>query len=188
MFWYTKKYNRTRKVTVAGILCLTAVTLSCTSASKQEHNTVDPEIDIPAFFKNEISFLNAENPNVTKTVKKDSLSETKQLVITDWDKELANFSSIDINKPAYRGTYDKDSVDNRVTYNFKDSSVDLSVVQIVYVDGAVSTLNVKRSTKNLLYNTVENLEYIKGKSYRVEKIQNVKVMGSQHYLIEGIIE
>ncbi|WP_164112473.1 MULTISPECIES: hypothetical protein [Sphingobacterium] len=170
------------------ILCITAFTSSCTSASNNAHNSNDLEIDIPSFFQNEIALLNSKRPTVTKTVKKDSISETKQLTVSDWQKELANFTSIDINKAAYRGSYHKDSIGNTVTYSFKDSALDLSSLKIVYDNGIPSIFTIKKVTKNLLYDTEENLEYIKGKSYSVDKTQVVKALGSHHYQIKGRIE
>lgn len=186
MFWYTKKCAI--KTTAAGLLSLAAVVSSCTSATDQEKKKIDPEFDIPSFFENEIRLLNASKPKVTKTVHKDSISETKQLNIADWEKELANFTSIDLNKPAYQGTYSKDSVGNSVTYTFQDPSVDLSVVKIVYENGAPAVFSIKRANKNLLYDTEEQLEYIKNKSYSVDKTQTVKLLGSQHYHIQGVID
>ena len=189
MFWYTNKlYSLMRSAKAVSILCITAFASSCTSTSNNTHNSNDIEIDIPSFFQNEIALLNSKKPTVTKTVKKDSISETKQLTVSDWQKELANFTSIDINKAAYHGAYQKDSIGNTVTYSFKDSALDLSSLKIVYDNGIPSIFTIKKVTKNLLYDTEENLEYIKGKSYSIDKTQVVKALGSHHYQIKGIIE
>ncbi|SKB97497.1 hypothetical protein SAMN05660841_03397 [Sphingobacterium nematocida] len=190
MFWYTSKlYDIRRNATVVSILCLTAVVASsCNSASNSVHQSTGIEFDIPSFFRNEIELLNSTKPKVTKVVKKDSISETKQLIIADWQKELANFTSIDLNKAAYRGAYQKDSIGNTVTYSFTDSALDLSSVKIVYHNGVPSIFTINKVTKNLLYNTEENLEYIKGESYTIDKIQAVKTLGSHHYQIKGTIE
>lgn len=189
MFWYTNKLHPIIRSTKAVIIvCITAFASSCTSATNNTPKNNHTEIDIPAFFQNEIALLNSTKPEVTKTVKKDSVSETKRLIIADWEKELANFTSIDINKAAYRGAYQKDSIGNTVTYNFKDSALDLSSVKIVYDNGIPLIFTIRKATKNLLYDTEENLEYIKGKSYSVDKIQAVKALGSNHYQIKGVIE
>lgn len=187
MFWYTNllKINKTAAV---GISCLTAVMLSCTSASVENQHNTDPEFDIPTFFKNEIMLLDSTAPKVTKTVLKDSISETKELVVADWQKELASFSAVDLNKPAYQHAYSKDSSANSVTYTFRDPSADLSLVRIDYEAGAPVAFTIKRQSKNLLYNTEEKLEYVKGKSYSIDKVQTVKLLGSQHYHIKGLIE
>lgn len=190
MCWYTKK-NRIRKVNIAavGLLSLTAATiLSCQTSSSESKNQTVREFDLPSFFQQEVKYLNSSKPKITKTVLKDSVSETKEVIIADWNKELSSFLSVDLNKPAYRGTYIKDSVNNTVTYTFKDSTIDLSLVTIVYNDQIPTILTIKKSTKNLLYNTEENLKYIRRKSYNVIKDQSVRILGNQHYNIEGVIE
>ncbi|WP_144062615.1 hypothetical protein [Sphingobacterium paucimobilis] len=162
---------------------------SCGSPSSPRKNELTvSEFDLPAFFQQEIKSLDISKPTIRKTVSKDSISESKELQIGDWERELASFLTVDLNKPAYRGTYQKDSIANTVTYTFTDSTVDLSVLKIVYTDQIPVSFTIKKSTNNLLYNTSESLEYIKGKRYIIDKVQSVKMLGNRHYRIEGIIE
>lgn len=189
MSWYINYYKK-QKAVALGLLSLSVgLSLSCESPSaEKKRNLVAPEFDLPSFFHKEIAALNAAKPKIKKTVQKDSISETKELIIADWNKELTSFLAVDLNKAAYRGAFQKDSTDHTVVYTFTDSSVDLSSLKIVYVDNIPTQFTIKKSTQNLLYNTSENLEYIKGKSYSIDKLQSVYMLGTQHYKIMGIIE
>lgn len=174
-------------MTSALSLAMVITFFSCSSSDKSK-DSLTKEFDLPKFFRNEVAALNALQPKIRKTVSKDNISETKQLVIADWNKELANFLTIDLNKPAYKGAFTKDSSANGVRYTFIDSTLDLSLVQVIYKADEPSTIIIKKSTKNLLYNTSEHLEYVKGERYSVEKEQFVKALGNQYYKIEGLIE
>ncbi|MFD2554698.1 hypothetical protein [Sphingobacterium tabacisoli] len=189
MSWYTN-YQKKRNTITLGLLGLgVMLSFSCESSSAEKKgNLTTSEFDVPSFFQKEIVLLNTTKPKIKKTVLKDSIFETKELVIADWNKELTSFLAVDLNKAAYRGTFQKDSTGNTVVYTFTDSTVDLSSLKIVYVDNIPTEFSIKKSTQNLLYNTSENLEYIKGKSYTIDKLQSVYMLGAQHYRITGILE
>lgn len=191
MFWYTsqRKEKGRKIVTLAIVSLVIAMHSSCGSPSPEtKTTTVMQQFDLPSFFQQEIARLDSLQPKIKKTVSEDRVSETKELVIAAWDKELASFLAVDLNKPAYRGTYRKDSIGNTVKYTVTDPSLDLSLLEIVYTDQIPTTFIIKKSTKNLLYNTSEHLEYVKGKRYTIDKLQSVKMLGYRHYRIEGIIE
>lgn len=162
-----------------------AILTSCSSPSNKKETI--QEFDIPSFFKKEAQYLNSVKPSVKKTVEKDGISETKDLIIADWDRELANFLSVDLNKSAYEGFLIKDSSENNVKYTFSDSTLDLTSIQIFYIANRPSSFLIKKSTKNLLYQTDETLEYTKDQSYSIDKKQKVKGLAEQHYKITGVI-
>lgn len=188
MYWCTKrKININQIVTAAFLAAVTTIT-SCSSSSTQQENNIRQEFDIPSFFKKETNLLNSAKPTVRKTVEKDAAAETKDMVISDWDRELASFLSIDLNKSAYQGLIQKDSSDYKVKYTFKDTTLDLNYVEITYRANQPLIITIERSTSNLLYDTNEILQYIKGQSYRIDKKQKVRGFNQQHYIISGKIE
>ncbi|TJZ63115.1 hypothetical protein FAZ15_02120 [Sphingobacterium olei] len=182
MFWYKQhKYSVFKAI---GILSLASALFSCTSTDTSTKGQVKL-FDLPSFFQSEIKRLKKINPTITKTVRKDSISEVKQIKIDNWDTELSSFVSTDINKPAYDGFVDVDSVDNLVTYTVTSPDLDLSCIQILYKNEKVSDVIIERKVKNSLYNTTEFLEYRKDDSYTVEKNQSVIAVGDNYYKIEG---
>lgn len=185
MYWLTSKNNLFRYCLTVGALALTVSFYSCSNKQESIRNPVASELDIPYFFEKEIEKLQQENVKVVKTVYKDTISETKTLQINKWATELASFSNVDINKAAYRNTFTKDSTDNKVTYTFNTPKVDLLKVEIAYTNGKPTDLIIQRSAENLLYTTREVLRYTTGKSYSIEKMQSVRILGTSKYKIEG---
>lgn len=186
MYWYKKK-NIGCKAVIA--IAVTALFLSCISNPDGNDTSKETYVDIPKYFKAEITRLKQENPVVEKTVVKDSLSETKELQIADWENELASFASIDLNKPAYAGVLKKDSTANKTTITSSDPKTDIAVVEITYDQrGAPTEFQVRRHIHNALYKTKETLHYIKGKKYSLEKQQSVLILGDKYYRIEGIFK
>lgn len=181
MFLYKLTLSKQTIIAVVG-LCLS----SCWGCSSKDTSVAKLDaFDVPNYFKNEISRLQRDNSPIIKTVHKDSLTETKELQIADWESELASFISTDINKPAYHGYIKKDSVANLVTYTILNKDLEISSIQLTYAHHQVDAIAIDRKIKNSLYTTTEHLVYRKNKSYSVEKNQAVKLMGNTYYKIEG---
>jgi len=182
MYWYKRNSQHILKAIV--ILICNVTLFSCVSTDPAQKKRAEL-FDLPSFFQSEIKSLKETNPTITKTVRKDSISEVQEIKIKNWDTELASFVAIDINKPAYSGYVDIDSVDNLVTYTITNPDLDLSCIQIQYKNGKANDIVIERKVKNSLYNTTELLEYRKNDSYTVEKNQAVKVVGENYYKIKG---
>ncbi|NJN34785.1 MAG: hypothetical protein HC817_11570 [Saprospiraceae bacterium] len=61
--------------------------------------------DLKSFLEKEIQTGLAAGKSVKKTVTVNGLSETKNMVITDWATELRLFLNADINRPAWQDKY-----------------------------------------------------------------------------------
>lgn len=188
MYWYIKRITNS-KITLMVVLTSTiAFFISCSNSTSNHEKEHSLEFDLPSFFNREVKLLNSAKPIVKKTVEKDGISESKELTIADWERELANFLSVDLNKPAYQGYVKKDSFQNNVMYTIANSTLDLTSVQIMYKSNKPISFIIKKSSKNLLYQTDEILKYNKGIGYSIDKTQKVKGLNKQHYKISGIIE
>ncbi|HLT88364.1 MAG TPA: hypothetical protein VKZ57_12295 [Sphingobacterium sp.] len=186
MYWYKKKNTWCKAVTAVAV---TALFLSCTSSPKDGKITRETYFDIPGYFKAEIARLTQEKPLVGKTVVKDSLSETKEIQIADWENELSSFASIDLNKPAYAGILKKDSTANKVKITSSDPKIDIAAVEIEYGEnGDPIAFHIQRNIQNSLYETHETLHYTKHTGYSLEKHQSVLVLGDKYYHIEGVFK
>ncbi|PRD48591.1 hypothetical protein [Sphingobacterium haloxyli] len=186
MYWYKTKNTWCSAITA---VVVSALYISCNSSPKDKKITRETYFDIPGYFKTEIAQLTQEKPFLEKTVVKDSLSETKEIQITDWANELSSFASIDLNKPAYAGMLKKDSTANSVKIISSDPKVDIVFVEIIYGDnGEPATFRIQRNIQNSLYDTRETLHYTKNKGYSLEKHQSVLILGDKYYYIEGIFK
>lgn len=188
MYWYKRISSSKVYYKVAIASAIAALFVSCGPSTPASTANSESYVDIPAYFKAEIERMKQSNPTVEKTVKKDSISETKTLQIANWDNELSSFVSIDLNKPAYRGIFQKDSVDNKVTLTTNDPKIDISHVEIDYQDGKPVAFLIKRSSKSSLYATHETLYYKQNEQYSLEKKQDIKVLGEKYYFISALLK
>ncbi|NQD69581.1 hypothetical protein HP439_02455 [Sphingobacterium shayense] len=185
MYWF-KKNNFS--------ICIAALTIvgaaffhSCKPQNQKSTVANQHYADLPEFFEKEIKRLTKLNPTILKTVVKDSVSESKKTSIDDWKIELSSFASIDLNKPAHKGLFKKDSTGNKVTYRSVDPKIDIQQVDIQYQkDGTPFSFLIKRKIENTLYKTSETLSYDNTDGYSIEKEQHILLLGNKFYLIKGI--
>jgi len=185
MYWWIKKNIQHRSI-AAGMILSAVSFLACSTDTNQVAQKQEKQFDIPAFFQQETQRLGQQNREITKTVSKETASETKKISIKDWEKELSAFSSVDLNKAAYSGQIHKDSADRLVKLSLSDPHADISSVQIQYADdNTPDEIHIIKNIDNLLYQTTEKLSYRKNKGYKIEKQQHVWLLGSNSYTIEG---
>ncbi len=169
----------------ATIFLSAALFFACTS-SPTVTNQVSKEFDLPSFFQHEIKRLSSANREVIKTVSTGDSSETKTIQQIDWKKELAAFSSVDVNKAVYAGEIRKDSSDHIVTLYLDNPDADISKVRIHYdKQNEPQEIIIHKNIHNLLYHTIEILSYKKDHNYSIEKQQDVWLLGTNHYTIKG---
>lgn len=184
MYWCKNKKTAGKAVMA---VVVTALFLCCTPSPKERTIKREAHFDIPAYFNAEIARLTKENPTIDKTVIKDSLSETREIQIADWETELSSFVSIDLNKPVYTGILEKDSTANKIKITSSDPKIDISSVEIEYNENGVPIeFRIQRNIENSLYKTHETLRYTQNKGYSLEKHQSVLVLGEKYYHIEGV--
>lgn len=144
--------------------------------------------DIKTYFKKEIEKLSQEKPVVRKTVIKDSEEETKNMEIKDWETELNTFLSVDLQKPVYSGQFSIKKEGKSDIYTTKDPDLDLQFIKITKENGQVSRITIHKKVGNMLYKTTEKLEYKENDFYIIEKEQNIRILGTNNYVIKGSFE
>ena len=142
--------------------------------------------DLKEFFRADSARLTRRGKPVTKTVTHNGESETKQLKITNWGRELSLFFNSDINKPAWKNSYTIINTADSLVYKAKFPELKTRELVIKKINGKVSAIYIKNSIHNLLYSTTEELNYIPGAYYLIQKTQQVKVMGANNYTVKGV--
>lgn len=187
MYWFRK--SKTLSGTALHILLLfagTAVLFSCGSGSSDTTATKENTyFDTKAFFDQELERLHTEKPEILKTVKKDQEEETKSVTIKDWKTELTSFLEVDLKKPVYNGEFIIEKKGNTEIYRSKNPELDIQEVILLRKEGEIQEIQIHKQIGNMLYKTRENLVYNKDAYYRIEKKQNIRVMGTNHYTIQG---
>lgn len=151
-----------------------------------KQGAVKEYFDIKGYFKNTAAQLKKEHNILTKTVVHNGTSESKKVVISNWDAELALFTESDINKPAWNGSYTKQDSAGAIIYTAKDADLRTRRILIDKTkNGSIKEIAICNEVNNALYNTQENLHYYPDSGYAIEKYQKVKLLGANTYKITG---
>ncbi len=170
-----------RILLIISALCLTA----CSFSDKKKEQAVN-YYNLQKYFFEEAGRLNQSKPKVVKTVKHNNVSETQNIKIEDWTQELALFIESDINKAAWKNSYQKDSTSTKISYIAKEENLRTRKIVILLNDNKPTKISITNQTKNNLYHTKEELIYIPDSLYQIDKFQDVKVLGINNYQVRGI--
>jgi len=147
-----------------------------------------PFFQLDSFFRKETDRLTALAPTVTKTVARNGEQETKRVVISDWKSELALFAESDINKPAWRASYQADSAtDGSIVYTSTDPTLRTQEIRIEkHADGKkIKHIAITNRNRNMLYQSEEQLDYFPDSLYEITKFQSVRFLGDSRYRIQA---
>lgn len=184
MYWFTKTIIKIKTCSLIslGIGCFF---VSCDTPSQNKVNT--RYFDIPTYFEKQILEFQKNNPLVIKTVSTNEETEEKELHIDNWNNELSAFLAMDINKAAYQGYIEVDSLENEVKYISTNENLELKYIRIVYKNNQPIEVEIEKMTKNFLYQTDEKLHFYSDSLYSIQKTQKVIFMNPNGYKITGLI-
>jgi hypothetical protein len=183
MYWYKSKLPIL--ISGLGVVLLLVITISC-KPNVGNSGTAPKYFDIKGYFESEAARLTKLNKPVLKTIVYNKNTETKDMMITDWKRELDFFQSADINKPSWKDSYSVDSTGDIVIYKAKDPSLKMWQMIIKKEGPRIKWILIYNSTKNLLYQTREKLTYFPDSLYMIDKKQSVRVLGTSVYRIKGV--
>ena len=167
-----------------GILIFTLF-LSC-SGNKEDIKSAGTYFDLKSFFGKEASRLQALNPEINKSVSRNSLEQIKKVSGINWKSELTLFIESDINKPAWKKSYKVIRRNDDIIYKSLDDNLKTREIRISRnKNGTVQKIIVKNHIKNSLYQSSEKLIYIPDSLYQIDKHQHVLIIGNNQYRISG---
>ncbi len=179
MYWFKLR------VWVAALM-LIAYWSACKPDSK-EAGTGLKYFNVKEYFTANAARLQKLNKPVLKTVTHNGVTETKTVKIENWGQELDLFIGADINKPAWKNSYTVIDNNDGLLYKAKDPELKVREILIKKEGQKIKWILIFTHTKNILYQTTEKLSYYPDSLYIIEKGQTVKLMGSNHYIIKGVI-
>ncbi len=168
---------------IAGI-GMTILLPSCKPEIKNDGATAK-YFDLKAYFKADAARLSGIKKSTLKTVTHNGTTESKEVNINNWERELSLFSESDINKPAWRDSYKVQTTPTMVIYMATDDDLKTREIIINKTGGKVKYITIYNYTKNILYYTNEKLTYIPDSIYKIEKTQYVRLLGLNKYVIIG---
>ena len=145
--------------------------------------------DLKGYFSADTARLNKLTTNpILKTVNHNKVIETKKVVIKNWGNELSLFLASDINKPAWRDSYDIRDNGDVVIYKARYPELKTREIIINKPNNKVKWILIFNSTKNMLYQTSEKLSYFPDSAYVIAKYQKVRLLGANQYKITGLFQ
>jgi hypothetical protein len=184
MYWF-KSRAETLSIFISGVILLGFLP-ACKPEIKATVSSLS-YFDIKGYFSAEASRLNGENKRILKTVVHNSTTESKEVKITDWARELDLFIGSDINRPAWKDSYKVISSGDILFYKAKYPELKMREMVIKKEKLKVRWVLIFNRTKNVLYQTSEKLSYFPDSLYLIEKTQKIRLMGSNDYMIKGIM-
>jgi hypothetical protein len=117
--------------------------------------------DLASFVESQIGELDSLRPTVEKTVVSGNARETKQISAINWSKELDLFVQADLNKPAYRNSYQVEKVgDYTLIYRARPGEevpVKYLKIEVDAAAGKPRHVEVTITSENYLYNSEKKL-------------------------------
>jgi outer membrane lipoprotein-sorting protein len=117
--------------------------------------------NLASFIEAQISDLDSLHPTVEKTVGSGQAQETRRISAINWTKELDLFLQSDLNKPAYRNSYQVEKKgEQTVIYRSipgEEVTVKYLKIETDAATGKPRTVEVTMTSENYLYNSEKKL-------------------------------
>jgi hypothetical protein len=182
--------QRSNPSTTKGLIVVLILSIALLPACKPDNiqqGTTAKYFDLNGYFKADTARLHKRNPLITKMVTHNGITETKKLHIGNWGLELNSFIQSDINKPAWRDSYNVDSSAASIIYRAKTLDLKTQLIVINKSIGKIKWIMIVNRTKNQLYQTTEHLSYFPDSLYIIQKYQKVRLLGANKYRIQGTL-
>ncbi|MFD2162888.1 hypothetical protein ACFSJU_10835 [Paradesertivirga mongoliensis] len=153
------------------------------SCGNENKETSKQYFDIKGYFSKEVKKLQKQNPVISKTVLQNGQSEARSIMLDNWEAELELFSASDINKPAWKNSYQVINTGNIKEYISKDKQLKTRKISIESYRGTIKHITILNASQNMLYSSEEQLDYYPDSLYSIKKRQTVRIMGTNSYSI-----
>lgn len=122
--------------------------------------------------------------------------QEQQLVTLDaarWEAEFTAFREADIDKPALRGKYLVDTLFvetdsfTRVSYIAQDDKLRTRYIHLYFQPGQPdpSYIEARLETKNVFYQSVQELEFYPGNYYSIKGFQDIWLLGEDSFSVKS---
>jgi hypothetical protein len=158
---------------------------SCADAPVAKHL---PYFSISKFMNDEIKQHQTTKTRLLKVVKRDGLSEKKEITVSNWEHELKPFFESDIDKPAWHLAYDCDTIKNdslmQVVYVATDEKAPVRSMQIDYIQKQIQRIAIQFEKNNPWFSLKRKLIYQRKIGYQISGEQNMVLSDPSHFKID----
>lgn len=169
-------------------LWLAVASCNTTPASTGHHDY----FDLVGFLDQQVETLYKDSFLVLKTSSINQNTDQHEMPWTDWRKELSLFYASDINKAAFAGKYQADTIfidstQNKIIYRSTDPALRTSLIEITYALSAnsVKLIHIKNQSHNIFYSNTEELYLEPLKTYIIKSKQQMIFFGVTDLAVKG---
>ena len=169
------------------LLCgfLLLLCYSCGDSTGAGQKNAHTYFNLKGYIEQESGRLSRSNPTVHKTVMVNDSSESKEIKIQDWKKELSVFSDADMNRAAWKGLFQVKKSGEQEIYTSDHKKVPVKELVITRRNGQLYGLQIFIRNSNTLYTSADTLSYYPDSLYEVKKTQNIRLLSTKNYRITG---
>ena len=166
-------------------ISLLSLFIACRQSGNEKRDVKKVYFDLQGFFSKEEARLKKAAPFVYKTVSVNDETEHKLLRIKDWHKELSIFTDADINKMAWIGLFKVQKLPGMEIYTSNNKKVPVKLLKIMFSKNNVTGIEAQINNSNLLYASADTLMYFPDSTYKIKKVQHIKLLPEKKYEITG---
>ncbi|MCS6821655.1 MAG: hypothetical protein NZ551_07285 [Microscillaceae bacterium] len=167
-----------------------------------ENRDHKPFFDVETFIKTQIELLNEYKPKIAKKLKINDMYDSITTRKVNWNKELAIFLQADINKPAWKNSFNKQEQKNnwgtQITYQATEKQVPVQKLTIL-VDTPrqnIISLEAILLKDNYFYVSEKKISFKSKKfaqnrymlvEYAMSGYQRISFFGKETYSFQAVI-
>lgn len=148
------------------------------------------QFDAEKYFLAEAERLNRSNAGITKTIRKESISEKIEIQKADWKSELQPFLRIKLNKPAQINSFIVDTILKEghtvIIYTAKDDSEELRKFCIHLTGDNPDSIIAVKGTSNLYYQSVDTISYLGNGNYHISSRNKPRIGKEISFELDGV--
>lgn len=173
---------------VLTFLCGLLLLGACQEPEKKTISPVNNKyFDVPGFIREQVTLLQARKPTAVKTVQEAGKQiETKTLQNPNWNKELEVFAELDLNKPAFRNSYNitrQTNSDGAVTEIYqKKPDTDGDIQSLTVTKSAnqqVQAIRAVRQSSNMLLTSSTEMQLLCDTKTGTSYVRSFRISGQQ---------
>lgn len=146
---------------------------------------------VPDFVADQTQVLLQQKKQLDKQLHINQQKEQQRIAQPNWEKELALFANTDINKAAWRDSYQKDSnfvvQDSlwHINYTAIDPHLRTQKISIQQHQQNLRSLSIHNQVNNLFYSLDERLAYQPNKGYQIVSVQKIVLLKADTLRLEA---
>jgi hypothetical protein len=151
-----------------------AMIAACSGAGQAERKNNLPFFDLSGYIKNMIS--DSISQTVEKSITINGVIESKKIDQYAIWKDLRDFDTYDINRPALYDKYLVDTIQKgsirQIVHTPKDDQLKVRLLKISFADGQVSEIQIKAATKSFLEDVSLEIVWRPNQGYVINRQSN----------------